>query len=63
MTIYTILQYLQYILRSISKFSSFSRPHCTAALLSLLLAHTPHISCRSHRPEEWSHILPKLIVS
>ena len=39
-------------LHTIAKFSSFSRPHCTAALLTLLLAHKPHISCRSHRPEE-----------
>ena len=39
-------------LHSISKFSSFSRPHCTAALLTLLLSHTPFINCRSPRPEE-----------
>jgi len=39
-------------LHSISKFSSFSRPHCTAALLSLLLSQRPYMTCRSHRPEE-----------
>ena len=39
-------------LHSISKFSSFSRPHCTAALLTLLQSHTPFINCKSPRPEE-----------
>merc|ERR1719348_2448523 len=39
-------------LHSIAKFSSFSRPHCTAALLNLLLSHTQYISVRSARGEE-----------
>ena len=39
-------------LHNIAKFSSFSRPHCTAALLSLLLEHSKYISCRSGRAEE-----------
>jgi len=39
-------------LHAISKFSSFSRPHCTAALLSLLLSQRSYMTCRSHRPEE-----------
>jgi len=39
-------------LHAISKFSSFSRPHCTAALLSLILSQRQYLTCRSHRPEE-----------
>ena len=39
-------------LHTIAKFSSFSRPHCTAAVLRLLLDHTRFISCKTNRAEE-----------
>ena len=39
-------------LQAIAKFCSYSRPHCTAALLDLLLSQRPFMTCRSPKGEE-----------
>ena len=49
-------------LHAISKFSSFSRPHCTAALLQLILSHVSFISCSlTNRPEECLNLATGLV--
>ena len=48
-------------LHTIAKFSSFSRPHCTSALLSLILDHKKFISCRSNRAEECLQLATGLV--
>ena len=39
-------------LLAITKFTSYSRPHCTSALLSLLVSQRRFTTCRSPRPDE-----------
>ena len=48
-------------INSVSKFTSFTRPHCTAALLQLLLDHAPFISCRSSSPEDCLSLATALV--
>ena len=48
-------------LHTIAKFSSFSRPHCTSALLNLILDHKKFISCRSNRAEECLQLATGLV--
>ena len=48
-------------LHTIAKFSSFSRPHCTSALLNLILDHKKYISCRTNRAEECLLVATSLV--
>ena len=50
-------------LTAFAKFTSYSRPHCTAALLELLLSQRKFITCRSPRPEECLTLATSLVTT